>query len=101
MSESIAKEQARKELLDIIRSYVDYWDKVDRLTTHEKLSGLAFSILGIFDGVTPEYPAIDLVLRPHPDDKEYHIDNEDDWYEDGMVINDDVHLHDDWHNREA
>ena len=98
MAKAKTKEQVRADLLDTIRSYAEYWDKVDRKTSIEKLHGLAFSILGIFDGTTPGLPALDIVLRPHPDDKEYQKDQDEDWFEDGMVINDDVHLHDKYHN---
>ena len=58
----------------------------------EKCNGLAFSILNIFDGTSIELPAMDIVLRPHEDDKEYLRGEGMDWFEDGMVIND-CYLH--------
>jgi hypothetical protein len=33
-------------------------------------------------------------MEPHPDDKQYNIDNGEQWVEDGQIINDDVMLHD-------
>jgi hypothetical protein len=72
------------------RSYADYWASpaVDRATCHERLQGLVHSILCIFDGVSGGMPAFDIVARPHPDDKEYHRQNGENWIEDGTVIND-------------
>jgi hypothetical protein len=68
-------------------------------SAEERCDGLAFSILNIFDGTSSDLPAMDIVLRPHEDDKEYNIDNGDKWFEDGMAINDDVTMHDMWHDR--
>lgn len=97
MSEPTAytAEEARKTFLDILRAKARYWatipveDEDDRLYRCE---GLIHSILSIIDGVS-DFPAFDLVLRPHPDDKAFHIDEGDRWYEDGTTINGDVYLH--------
>jgi hypothetical protein len=44
---------------------------------------------------------MDISLSPHPDDKEYHKSLHEDWYEDGMIINDcDYELHHMFINRE-
>lgn len=56
--------------------------------------GVVFSILNIIDGMSGGFPcAIDLAMSPHPDDKDYYIGNEEQWIEQGQVINDDVMLH--------
>lgn len=55
-------------------------------TVEEKCEGVAFSILNIFDGTTM-LPSFDISLSPHPNDKEYCIENNENWYEPGMVIN--------------
>lgn len=94
MSRTITKEEAREMVLDHIRALVTYWDTESRATTsHEKLEGLAFSILNIFDGTAATLPAFDIAVRPHPDDKAYHEADGSNYFEDGMVINDDCHLH--------
>ena len=93
MSNPRTKEECREMFLDQVRHLCKYWDDVPKDTSLEKLEGLAFSILCIFDGSTMAMPAIDLVLRPHEDDEEYYKDRGEDWFEDGMCINDDVHLH--------
>lgn len=95
MSKPIDKEAAREAFLDQVRAYVDYWahPDVQRDNVKERLSGLAFSILNIFDGTSAMMPAFDIVVRPHPDDKAYQQAEGEDYYVDGMVINDDCHLH--------
>lgn len=67
-------------------------------TPQEQCRGLAFSILATFDGSAADFPAIDLVLRPHGDDKEYHRDLGENWIEDGTVINERAYLHEEWND---
>lgn len=93
MSRAYTKEEIRKQFINYIRSLVKYWNDIEDQSTEEKLSGLAFSILNIFDGTTIALPAMDIVVRPHPTDKEYHQKENTNWYEDGTVLNDDVILH--------
>ncbi|MFL1475160.1 hypothetical protein ACJOYF_18365 [Acinetobacter baumannii] len=92
MSEPIPKEKIRDELLGQFRNLARYWAQHEG-TDLEKCEGLVHSILTTIDGLGV-FPAIDLVIRPHPDDKQYRIDNGDDYIEDGTVINDDVVLND-------
>ena len=83
-------EEIRDDFLDTCRNLADYWagPGVDRGTCHERLSGLVHSILCIFDGVNGGMPAFDIVASPHPDDKEFHRAEGEDWIEPGTVIND-------------
>lgn len=93
MSNPKTAKQAREAFLDQIRMYVGYWGRIEDISTRDRLNGLSFSILNIIDG-TSGLPAMDLVLRPNPDDKAFYQEEGDDWYEDGQVINADVMLHD-------
>ena len=96
----LSKEQARENFLTAIRGAVEYWEDEERAqTSKKKLEGLAFSILNIIDGSGMIMPALDICLSPHPDDKQYAIDNGEEWYEPGMCINDDVMLHEFWHQK--
>lgn len=88
------KEEVREELLAHIRQLAGYWATIPGKTERERCDGLAFSILVIFDGQTMALPAMNLSLSPHPDNKEFNRSEGEDWYEPGMVINDDCHLHD-------
>jgi hypothetical protein len=67
------------------------WEHADNCTIKGKLEGLAFSILNIFDGTTG-LPAMDIVLSPHPEDKDFALSEGERWYEEGMIIND-CYLH--------
>lgn len=80
MSRPKTPEEIREEFLDMIRAYVRYWDEAPKETCREKLDGLAFSILNIFDGTTIGLPAFDIVCNPHPEDEEYHKAVGEDWY---------------------
>lgn len=96
MSEPEAKtaEEIRRDFMDTLRALADYWagkggsNVPGERTCHERLQGLVHSVLCIFDGVSGGLPAFDIVARPHPDDKAYHIAEGEDWIEDGTVIND-------------
>lgn len=98
MPEARAKteDEARAEFLGVIRQLVLYWATHGVGGTRERLNGLAFSILNIFDGTSSGLPAIDLVLRPHPNDEAFCRDEGENWYQNGQVINSNVMLHDEW-----
>lgn len=96
MCRAYTVEEMRERFMDILRFTARYWADVkegDR-DAYSRIMGFAHSMLCIFDGVSEGMPAIDLILRPHPDDKRFNIDEGDNWIEDGMVINESCHLHD-------
>ena len=95
----IPKEQIREKLVEHFRGLARYWANVPNQTTEEQLTGLIHSILTTFDGGSLEFPAFDLVARPCPEDKQYFIDQGEDWIENGTVINDDCQLHELLHKR--
>lgn len=99
MTRAKTAEEAREAFLDQIRTYVSYWasNNVGDKTVRERLDGLAFSILNILDGTSSGLPAMDIVLRPHSDDKAYCQEEGETWYEDGQTINADIMLHDLWY----
>ena len=68
---AITAKELTTQFLEHIHLLVDYWDTVERESTHAKMEGLAFSILSMLDGCSLELPAFDIVARPHPDDKAY------------------------------
>lgn len=99
MSESRAytKKELRDEFLGALRMICSYWADVGKDKSPKELcESVVFSVLCQIDGVSG-IPSMDLVCRPHPDDKQYHIDNEENWIEDGTVINDECMLHELWY----
>lgn len=96
MSRAYTAEEVRDQFLDHCHSLVDYWLNESRTPdVKDKMNGLVFSILNIFDGTTAALPAFDIIPSPHPSDKAYCQSNGDNWYE-AVVIND-CHLHDEWY----
>jgi hypothetical protein len=93
MCRAYTKKEIRDHFLFAIRSSIKYWSNQNDLSTKEKLDGLASSILSIIDGCSSTNITLDLVIQTHPEDKEYSIENEENWYENGTVINSGLHLH--------
>lgn len=94
MSRAKTKEEVRKEFINKVNSIVEYWS--DECVgncdpSKDAAEGVAFSIMTLIDGCT-ELPSFDLIPCPHPEDKQYNIDNGNDWYE-SEIINADVMLH--------
>ena len=85
-------EEVREQLLAHLREVAHYWSRVPDQTPREMCDGVVFSVLNIFDGTTVGLPAMDILLSPHPDDKEFRISEGDNWYEDRQHIND-CYLH--------
>lgn len=92
------KEEIREEFLNYLRNLSSYWANSEhQLTEKERCDGLVFSILATIDGDSYVLPAIDLIFRPHPEDKQYKIDTKENYIEDGICINDDIFLHEIWY----
>ena len=87
MSKAKAVEEVQKELIGQIKCISSYWANLPNKTDKERCDGVAFSILNILDG-TSSLPAFDLLVSPHEGDKQFHIDNGDDYYEPKMMVND-------------
>lgn len=95
---AITQYEARKEFLEELKQVMDYWsgDKVSE-GIKSRIEGAIFSILVLMDGGR-EFPGLNLILSPHPKDKEYFIEEGSNYYEDGMCINEDIELHEAWCN---
>lgn len=87
--------ELQERLFSCLWRNIHYWETLDKPTysVRDRLGGLAFSLLNIFDGTSMDFPTLDIVASPHPDDKQYHIDQGDNWIEPGTVINGDLLLH--------
>lgn len=91
-------EELRDQLLAHVKTIVHSWATRGQ-SVEEAANGVAFSMLSMIDGCSG-LPCIDLVARPHPDDKQFLIDNDEDYIEDGTVINDGVALHEMYYKHE-
>ena len=89
MSREYTEQEVREMFLDACQQLASYWANLPGKTATERCEGVLFSVMNIFDGTSGSFPAaIDLVVRPHPDDKQFYIDNGDNYIPDGTVIND-------------
>lgn len=97
---AISEEDLRAQFMDGARCIARYWAGLEGKTSLEVAEGVVHSMLCMIDGCSSAFPsAIDLVARPHPDDKQYHIDNDKDWVEDGTVLNDNWSLHEELYKK--
>jgi len=64
-------------------------------TMEERVSGAMFSALSNLDGGSLDLPAFDLIPTPHEDDKEWHIERGENYYDPDALIS--VSLHDRYH----
>lgn len=87
MSRPFTEKEVRSVFLDQVRCLVQYWSEQEG-SKEDCCQGVAFSIMNIFDGCSGGLPAFDIIVRPHPDDKQFHIDEDENYFEDGMLVND-------------
>jgi hypothetical protein len=88
------KEEVRDQLMNQLKQIALAWSSYPNKTPLERCEGVIHSVLAMFDGESAELPAMDIALSPHASDKEFNQGEGNNWYESGMVINDDVNLHD-------
>jgi hypothetical protein len=98
MSKELAKEQARDRFLSLVRGAAKTWAGYEVPDELERCNGVVFTIMNIIDGSSGVLPASNIVARPHPDDKDYHIAQGEHYIPDGLVINDDCLLHELYQN---
>lgn len=92
------EKEVRDLLLKQIRVMVRYWanlpdvDKATgrQITIYDRCDGVAYSILNILDGGSMGLPAFELTAAPHKEDKQFYIENGENWFEE-TVISDTLH----------
>ncbi len=87
MSKAKTVDEVKEEFLSQVKCIAHYWANLPDKTSLERCDGVAFSILNILDGCS-SLPAFDLLVSPHEDDKQFNIDEGEDYYEPKMMIND-------------
>lgn len=91
MSREKTAVEVQQGFLEHIWDLIEYWEKENRAeTSRDKLEGLAHSILAMLDGCSMGLPGFAVIPNPHPDDKRYYIENEEDWYPDNVDIGGDL-----------
>lgn len=88
MSRAYTDEEMLDMFMSGIRNNIKYWALLPDKTIEDRISGAIFSTLCMIDGVSGAFPCcLNLVCDPHQEDKQYCIDNDENYVEDGMVIN--------------
>ena len=92
---AITADELRDKVLRHMKHMAKYWATVEGepRTVQDRIEGALFSTLAMLDGAGIGLPAFDLVAKPHADDKQYHIEQGEDWIEDGTTISDALHEH--------
>lgn len=100
-SRAYTEEEIRDQFLRHVRTLSRYWAGLDGSnveedrSTEDRLDGLAFSILAAIDGSSTWLPGFKLIPNPHPDDKAYHKERDENYYPDDVDIA--GGLHELWH----
>lgn len=98
------EEEVIAMIVDHVSTMADYWAKTDLkrpefgIKTPEedaryRCRGVAHSILAMLDGATMDLPGFDLIPTPHPDDKQFHIYEGENWFDPEMRISVTLHEH--------
>ena len=75
--------------LDQVRVLVNYWTNSNDGDVKNKVEGVAFSILSAIDG-SGELPGFMLAPRPHESDKEYYIENCENYFPTAPDVDSDI-----------
>lgn len=111
------RQHTQKEMQDFFLHHlwqvVRYWEKVEDSplphnnftitpkTVAERLEGMAFSFLAMLDGSCMDLPSFEVYPSPHPEDKEFHREEGENWWaceEDEISIHGQDALHELWHD---
>jgi hypothetical protein len=101
MSEIRAKtvEEVRAEFIQRVKAIANHWaTEQEPMSLKFRCDGVASSILALIDGAYLGFPAIDMMAAPHDEDKEFSIENGENWYEKNQVFND-CQLHEMFHSK--
>ena len=99
MSRAYTDEELRDLLLDQMRFTARYWANLkEDKTILERIEGAIFNVLLILDGHSSGLPTFDLVAKTYPEDKQYCINNDENWIENGTTLS--FLLHEHWYKKE-
>lgn len=97
-SRQLTTDEIKKQFFDNINGIVRYWASHPEVpTAKEKVEGAIFSMLSMIDGCSGGSCGFKLIPNPHPDDKQYHIDEGTNYYPDfesDLKLNKDIDVND-------
>lgn len=84
MSREFTTDEVRNQFLDHVRGLIEYWSTVDldqqSDTVEYRVGGVVHSLLATLDGCSMVLPGFIVAPCPHEDDKQYNIDEGENWY---------------------
>lgn len=85
MSREKVTDEIAAEFIEHVRELISIWESTDK-SSLEKLNGLAFSILVALDGGADNVSGFIVAPLPHPEDKQFHIDEGTNYYPENHEI---------------
>jgi hypothetical protein len=75
-------DEVRQRFLEHVWVMIDFWEKqvTQDMPLHERLTGLAFSLLSTLDGSAMDLPSFLVAPMPHKSDKAYHTKEGENYY---------------------
>ncbi|MGE3538801.1 MAG: hypothetical protein AB7N91_15385 [Candidatus Tectimicrobiota bacterium] len=98
MHRAYTADEARAIFLREVKALAEYWGHLAGKSQQEVADGVAFSLLALLDGAAMDFCAVDILLKPHPDDTAYQQDQGAPWFEAGQNIAGSLHTL--WHTAE-
>ena len=77
-----------------------YWMDLPNITLQQRMSGVIFSILSTVDGCNGAMPGFNIVPVVSDHNARFHAKCGEHWFQDGKPINEQVQLHELWHQVE-
>jgi len=76
------EEEMRVFFFNRVADFIAEWDSKTDISDMDKAAGMMRDIFVLCEGRDPKFEAkVALVATPHPEDKEYHIENGENFYE--------------------
>ena len=83
MSRELTTDEVRDRFLDHVRGLIEYWSTVELNgddSVEHRVSGVVHSLLVTLDGGSLGLPGFIVAPCPHQSDKQYYIDEGENWY---------------------
>jgi hypothetical protein len=87
MSRQYTQEEIRDKFMTHVAALVRYWQRQVDCSSDEKVEGITHSLLVALDGGAMALPAFKVIADPHPADKQYHIEHDENWYPESHELN--------------
>ena len=81
---AFTEEEVIDQFLKKCVSIADYWGNLPNTSQKDAAEGAVFGMLAMMDGCG-DFPAVDLVIETHDDDKDYAISKGENYYNNTVI----------------